>query len=117
MSKIGLILEGGGMRGIYTAGVLDFFIHKNKKTSHLCDLLFVGGEGQLPTISEFFIYIPNYCKKLYLRRGFNIDELYLYNNLIWFTNKKGVFVGWYNIKSITPIIIPTDRLHIRSRTP
>ncbi len=24
MSKIGLILEGGGMRGIYTAGVLDF---------------------------------------------------------------------------------------------
>ena len=30
MDKIGLILEGGGMRGIYTAGVLDFFIDKNK---------------------------------------------------------------------------------------
>ena len=29
MDKIGLILEGGGMRGIYTAGVLDFFINKN----------------------------------------------------------------------------------------
>ncbi|WP_042274318.1 patatin-like phospholipase family protein [Faecalimicrobium dakarense] len=29
MEKIGLILEGGGMRGIYTAGVLDFFIEKN----------------------------------------------------------------------------------------
>lgn len=29
MEKIGLILEGGGMRGIYTAGVLDFFIDKN----------------------------------------------------------------------------------------
>ena len=29
MSKIGLILEGGGMRGIYTAGVLDFLIEKN----------------------------------------------------------------------------------------
>lgn len=29
MSKIGLILEGGGMRGIYTAGVLDFFIEKD----------------------------------------------------------------------------------------
>ena len=29
MNKIGLILEGGGMRGIYTAGVLDFFIEKN----------------------------------------------------------------------------------------
>jgi len=29
MNKVGLILEGGGMRGIYTAGVLDFFIEKN----------------------------------------------------------------------------------------
>lgn len=29
MEKIGLILEGGGMRGIYTAGVLDFFIEKD----------------------------------------------------------------------------------------
>lgn len=29
MNKIGLILEDGGMRGIYTAGVLDFFIEKN----------------------------------------------------------------------------------------
>lgn len=29
MEKVGLILEGGGMRGIYTAGVLDFFIDKN----------------------------------------------------------------------------------------
>lgn len=27
--KIGLILEGGGMRGVYTAGVLDFFLDKN----------------------------------------------------------------------------------------
>ena len=29
MDKFGLILEGGGMRGIYTAGVLDFFIENN----------------------------------------------------------------------------------------
>ena len=28
MKKIGLILEGGGMRGRQTAGVLDFFIEK-----------------------------------------------------------------------------------------
>ena len=27
--KAGLILEGGGMRGVYTAGVLDFFIDNN----------------------------------------------------------------------------------------
>ncbi|MCT4661178.1 MAG: patatin family protein [Tissierellales bacterium] len=29
MGKIGLILEGGGMRGMYTTGVLDFFMEKN----------------------------------------------------------------------------------------
>ncbi|MGX8852251.1 patatin-like phospholipase family protein [Amedibacillus sp. YH-ame10] len=29
MGKLGLVLEGGGMRGIYTAGVLDFFIDHN----------------------------------------------------------------------------------------
>lgn len=26
MKKLGLVLEGGGMRGVYTAGVLDFFM-------------------------------------------------------------------------------------------
>lgn len=29
MEKIGLVLEGGGMRGFYTAGVLDFFMDHN----------------------------------------------------------------------------------------
>ena len=28
-NKTGLVLEGGGMRGIFTAGVLDFFLEKN----------------------------------------------------------------------------------------
>ena len=29
MNNTALILEGGGMRGLYTAGVLDFFYDKN----------------------------------------------------------------------------------------
>lgn len=29
MTKTGLVLEGGGMRGIYTAGVLDVFLDHN----------------------------------------------------------------------------------------
>ena len=29
MYQAGLILEGGGMRGVFTAGVLDFFLDKN----------------------------------------------------------------------------------------
>ncbi|KAJ51835.1 putative patatin/cPLA2 family phospholipase [Clostridium tetanomorphum] len=28
MENIGLVLEGGGMRGLYTAGILDFFMEK-----------------------------------------------------------------------------------------
>lgn len=32
MNKLGLVLEGGGMRGLYTAGVLDFFIDHNLYT-------------------------------------------------------------------------------------
>ncbi len=26
MKQIGLVLQGGGMRGVYTSGVLDYFI-------------------------------------------------------------------------------------------
>lgn len=29
MKNVGLVLEGGGMRGVYTSGVLDFFIKNN----------------------------------------------------------------------------------------
>ena len=32
MYQAGLILEGGGMKGVYTAGVIDFFLvllHRN----------------------------------------------------------------------------------------
>ena len=28
MYQAGLILEGGGMKGLYTAGVIDFFLDK-----------------------------------------------------------------------------------------
>ena len=29
MYQAGLVLEGGGMKGVYTAGVLDFFLDKD----------------------------------------------------------------------------------------
>lgn len=29
MNKIGLVLEGGGMRGVFTSGILEFFTEKN----------------------------------------------------------------------------------------
>lgn len=34
--KIGLVLEGGGMRGLYTAGVLDFLMDKGFKADVIC---------------------------------------------------------------------------------
>lgn len=33
MKNVGLVLEGGGMRGIYTAGVLDFFMEQDFYTN------------------------------------------------------------------------------------
>lgn len=49
MYQAGLVLEGGGMKGIYTAGVLDFFMDQNIEFSscygvsagacHLCSYL------------------------------------------------------------------------------
>ena len=36
MYQAGLVLEGGGMKGVYTAGVLDFFTEKGIDFSHIC---------------------------------------------------------------------------------
>lgn len=35
MYQAGLVLEGGGMKGVYTAGVLDFFLDKGLEFSHV----------------------------------------------------------------------------------
>lgn len=35
MYQAGLVLEGGGMKGLYTAGVLDFFLEKGIEFSHV----------------------------------------------------------------------------------
>lgn len=39
MSKIALVLEGGGMRGIYTSGVLDFFLDQNWRFQNIIGYL------------------------------------------------------------------------------
>lgn len=76
MSKIGLILEGGGMRGIYTAGVLDFLIEKNIEVD-----IVIG-------VSAGSCHACSYLSKQY-KRAFNAtvdyldDKNYLsFNNLI-----------------------------------
>ena len=34
MYQAGLVLEGGGMKGVYTSGVLDFFLDKDIEFSN-----------------------------------------------------------------------------------
>lgn len=43
--KIGLVLEGGAMRGIYTAGVLDYLMEQNVKVPYVVGVSAGAGNG------------------------------------------------------------------------
>ena len=70
MYQAGLVLEGGGMKGIYTAGVLDFFLDKGLEFSscygvsagacHLCSFL-SKQRGRAWDISVDYLDDPAYC--------------------------------------------------------
>lgn len=70
MVKSGLILEGGGMRGIYTAGVLDYFMEQGLYFSdcygvsagacHLCSYL-SGQKERAYRVSLNYLKDKNYC--------------------------------------------------------
>ena len=70
MYQAGLVLEGGGMKGIYTAGVLDFFLDKGIEFSscygvsagacHLCSFL-SKQRRRAYDISVDYLDDPNYC--------------------------------------------------------
>lgn len=61
---MGLIVEGGGMRGVYSAGVLDFFIEKG--------LFFENNYG----VSAGACHLCSYLSKQY-KRAFRINVDYL----------------------------------------
>lgn len=70
MYQAGLILEGGGMKGIYTAGVLDFFMDKeigfascygvSAGACHLCNYM-SGQRGRSLRISVNYLDMKQYC--------------------------------------------------------
>ena len=62
--KTGLVLEGGGLRGIFTGGVLDFFLEK--------DIEFDGCIG----VSAGSCHACSYLSKQY-KRAFNVSVDYL----------------------------------------
>ncbi len=89
--KTGLVLEGGGMRGIYTAGVLDVFLEH-----HICVDGVIGvSAGAIHGCSfvagqtgRSIRYYKTYCKDKrfmsfynFLRTGDMVDEQFCYHEL------------------------------------
>ena len=84
----GLILEGGGMRGIFVAGVLDFFMEKGLQFSECygvsagaCHLTsYMSGQiGRALRISTVYLDDPEYCSfKSLIKTGdfFGVDFCY-----------------------------------------
>lgn len=88
MYQAGLVLEGGGMKGIYTAGVLDFFLDKGIEFSgvygvsagacHMCSYL-SKQKGRALDISIDYLDSKRYCSvESLLTTGdlFNADTCY-----------------------------------------
>lgn len=88
MYQAGLILEGGGMKGIYTAGVLDFFLDKEIEFSsvygvsagacHMCSYL-SKQRGRALDVSVDYLDTRRYCSvESLLTSGdlFNVDICY-----------------------------------------
>ncbi len=62
MKNVGLILEGGGMRGVYTAGVLDAFIDEG------VEIPYVIGVSSGATIgSSYITKQKERCKNIYVK--------------------------------------------------
>ncbi|MCR5249561.1 MAG: patatin family protein [Lachnospiraceae bacterium] len=88
MIKAGLILEGGGMRGTYTAGILDFFMEKglwfessygvSAGACHLCSYI-SKQPGRSFRVAVNYLDDENYCSmKSLVETGdlFNVDMCY-----------------------------------------
>ena len=70
MYQAGLVLEGGGMKGMYTAGVLDFFLEKGIEFSrvygvsagacHMCSYL-SKQKGRARDIGLDYLHTADYC--------------------------------------------------------
>ena len=88
MIQAGLVLEGGGMKGVYTAGVLDFFLDKEIMFSsvygvsagacHMCSYL-SGQRGRALDISVDYLDTKKYCSvESLLTTGdlFNVNMCY-----------------------------------------
>lgn len=88
MHQAGLVLEGGGMKGVYTAGVLDFFLDKELEFSHIygvsagaCNMCsFLSGQrGRAYDVTVDYLDTRKYCSvESLLTTGnlFHVDTCY-----------------------------------------
>lgn len=95
----GLVLEGGGLRGIYTAGVLDVFLKHNIHFPY-CIGVSAGAAYGSSYISE------QYGRNIEINRRYTADPRYLsFRNLIW----KGNIFDWeFVFREIPLSLIPFD---------
>jgi len=88
MYKVGLVLEGGGMRGMFTAGVLDYFLEKELEFAgiigvsagciHACSFI-AKQKNRSREITLEFIHDKRYCSLKSLRQTgdlFNTQFVY-----------------------------------------
>lgn len=88
MYQAGLVLEGGGMKGLYTAGVLDFFLDKGIMFSSVygvsagaCNMVsyLSGQRGRALAVNIDYLDRRDYCSlESLLRTGdlFNVEMCY-----------------------------------------
>lgn len=131
MYQAGLVLEGGGMKGVYSSGVLDLFLDKGLEFSScygvsagacsLCSFL-SGQRGRAYHVNVDYLDDKEYCSVYSLLKTgdlFGVDmcyrkipeELYPYDYEAYQTYQ-GVFYSVVtNIESGLPEYIPIKEMH------
>ena len=110
---------GGGRARFPLAGTRrscsnpSWFPHQKSKPQKWLAFL-MAEKDYASQIASFFSHYQLLLKWYFI----GVERLKIcYTLTMYHFNKKGVSVSLCNIKSITPNITPTNRLHIRSRTP
>ncbi|MBD0383048.1 patatin-like phospholipase family protein [Paenibacillus sedimenti] len=99
MEGIGLVLEGGGMRGVYTAGVLEYFMEQDWYFPYV-----VGVSAGACNAVSYISKQPGRNKKVTI--GYIGDKRYLsYRNLVRY---KSIFGMDFIFKELPNVLVPFD---------
>ncbi|MFD0697000.1 patatin family protein [Paenibacillus sp. GCM10027628] len=99
MEGIGLVLEGGGMRGVYTAGVLEYFMEQDWYFPYV-----VGVSAGACNAVSYISKQPGRNKKVTI--GYIGDSRYLsYRNLVRY---KSIFGMDFIFRELPDVLVPFD---------